>query len=115
LLRGSKSQGNLSKTNTIGRRPSDTLWCVWRYQGASHSTSAPPGEVAGRTNWSACRRSHVYAGCLSTLGHSPMGDPSPRPPLTPWPFWLADSSSGANTHPGAIERRMVGWQNNDAS
>ena len=24
---------------------------------------------------------------LSALGHSPLGDPSPRPPLNAWPFW----------------------------
>lgn len=24
---------------------------------------------------------------LNALGHSPMGDPSPRPPLNLWPFW----------------------------
>jgi hypothetical protein len=65
LLRGPGLQCNLSKINAIGRKSPDTLSCVWRYQSAALPTpAATPGEVAGRTYWSACRRSHAYAGPL---------------------------------------------------
>jgi hypothetical protein len=65
LLRGPGSQCNLSKINAIGRKSPDTLSWVWRYQSAALPTfAATPGEVAGRTYWSACRRSHAYAGPL---------------------------------------------------
>ena len=63
LLRGPGPRFSLSKINAIGRKSPDTPSCVWRYQSATLPTSAAtPGEVAGRSYWSACRRSHAYAG-----------------------------------------------------